>query len=152
MKIRAVPVGCMPRGRYGSRIGLIRRTENPIQNFVSFLYLTVYYYATLFLSVHNFISNHSRRCALVFPKRNGLSRQCFVSCRYYNKYVGILQKGIFQRNSMDLYLGWRKYLTKKTMILVNMQILLKTQLINKNIFFYYLLNCTKICKHLLLWK
>jgi hypothetical protein len=27
MKIRAVPVGCMPRGRYGSRIGLIRRTE-----------------------------------------------------------------------------------------------------------------------------
>jgi len=81
MKIRAVPVGCMPSGRYGSRIGLIRRTENAIRNCVSFLYLTVYYYATLFLSVHNFISNHSRRCALVFPKRNGLSRHCFVSCR-----------------------------------------------------------------------
>ena len=27
MKIRVVPVGCMPRGRYGSRIGQIRRTE-----------------------------------------------------------------------------------------------------------------------------
>ena len=35
----------------------------------------------LCLSVHNFISNRSRRCALVFPKRNGLSRHCFVSCR-----------------------------------------------------------------------
>jgi hypothetical protein len=50
-------------------------------SFVSFLYLTVYYYATLFLSVHNFISNRSRRCALVFPKRNDLSKHCFVSCR-----------------------------------------------------------------------
>jgi len=47
MKIRAVPVGCMPRGRYGSRIGLIRRTENAIRNFVSFLCLFPLSYSLL---------------------------------------------------------------------------------------------------------
>ena len=33
MTIRAVPVGCIPRGRYGSRIGLIRRTEINLGSF-----------------------------------------------------------------------------------------------------------------------
>jgi hypothetical protein len=48
MKNRAVPVGCMLSGRYGSRNGLIRRTENAIRNFVSFLCLLMVY--------HDFVS------------------------------------------------------------------------------------------------
>jgi len=35
MKIRAVPVRCMPRARYGSWIGLIRRTEINLGSFDS---------------------------------------------------------------------------------------------------------------------
>jgi len=65
MIVRAVPVGCMPSGRFGSRIGLTRGTEKIFLLPSPFL-LQYFIQSYTILSVQNFISLgcHSR-CAKV---------------------------------------------------------------------------------------
>jgi hypothetical protein len=77
MKIRAVPVGCMLRGCYGSRIGLIR-TEINLGSFDSLLLFNLFLADRLdyiFSSHFIFLTLFRHRSAIVFPERNGLQRQ-----------------------------------------------------------------------------
>ena len=79
----------MPRGRYGSRIGLIRRTEINLGSFDSlFLFNLFLAVDWIIYSLHSsFFNSFPPPYAVVFPEHNGLQRQSSVPsrcrCRYH---------------------------------------------------------------------
>ena len=74
MKIRAVSVECMPRGRYCSRIGLIRRTEINLGSFDSlFLFNLFLAVDWIIYSLHSSFFN-----SFPPPQRNSFFRNVTV--------------------------------------------------------------------------
>ena len=74
MKITAMPVGCMPRGRYGSRIGLIRRTEINLGSFDSLFLFNLFLAGDwIIYSLHSSFFN-----SFPPPQRNSFFRNVTV--------------------------------------------------------------------------